>query len=177
MKPKLSLKAITRIAILSALSVALSYVRIYQLPQGGNVSLSMVPILLAYVYLDKTSAILTAIISGILQYIPDPYFINLLQWLLDYPLAWGALALPVILPEKLNKTLKIIFGGIIGGIGRFAFHFLSGILFFAMFAPKDVNPAIYYAIYNLSYIIPSIAISIIILLILDKMGIGKVFRV
>lgn len=173
MKYTLSLKTITRIAILSALSVTLSYIRIYQLPQGGNISLGMIPILFAYVYLDKPAAILTAIISGILQYLPDPFFLNPLQWLLDYPLAWGALALPVILPNRISKNLKTLAGGIIGGIGRFAFHFLSGMLYFAMLAPEETNPFIYVVTYILSHLIPSVAITIIVVLILNRLKIDK----
>lgn len=173
MNQKLPLRSIIRIAVLSALSCALSYIRIYQLPQGGNISLGIIPILFAYVYLDRPSAILTAIISGILQYLPDPYFVNLLQWLLDYPLAWGALALPVILPQNLNRIAKIVLGGIIGGIGRFILHFISGKLFFAMFAPEGMNPDIYVSTYILSHLIPSIVITIVALLILNRLRIGE----
>lgn len=173
MNQSLSLKKLVRIAVLSALSCVLSFIRIYQLPQGGNVSLGMIPILLAFVYLDKPSAILTAVLSGILQYLPDPYFINLFQWLLDYPIAWGALALPVILPSKLNRIAKIILGGIIGGAGRFVFHFIGGKLYFAMFAPEGMNPNIYVAGYILSHLIPSIIITIIAVLILNRLKIGE----
>ncbi|MEM3151439.1 MAG: energy-coupled thiamine transporter ThiT [Candidatus Bathyarchaeia archaeon] len=56
----------------------------------------------------------------------------------------------------------------IGIIGRFISHFISGIVFFASFAPEGMNPALYSAIYNGSYLIVEFIITVIIIYFLLK---------
>jgi thiamine transporter len=40
----------------------------------------------------------------------------------------------------------------LGIIGRFLAHFVSGIVFFAEFAPQGMHPAVYSALYNGGYL-------------------------
>ena len=54
-------------------------------------------------------------------------------------------------------------------VARFISHFLSGVLFFWMYAPEGMSPIVYSAIYNGSYILPEMVISgIIIYLIVQR---------
>jgi thiamine transporter len=62
-------------------------------------------------------------------------------------------------------------GIVLGGALRFGAHVLSGVVFFASFAPKGMNPLLYSIIYNGSFMLPEVAISVVLtLLLLRAMG-------
>ena len=73
-----------------ALSFALSYIKLFEMPQGGSVTLfSMLPIMLfSYIYGMK-KGLLVGVIYGLLQAVQDPYIIHPAQFLLDYPMAFA----------------------------------------------------------------------------------------
>jgi thiamine transporter len=82
---------------------------------------------------------------------------------LDYPLAFGALGL-----AGLFRRYPLV-GVAAALVARFISHFLSGVLFFWMYAPEGMSPIVYSAIYNGSYILPEMVISgIIIYLIVQR---------
>ena len=56
-------------------------------------------------------------------------------------------------------------GILLGTFGRFLCAFLSGIIFFGMYAPEGQNVIIYSAVYNGLYLIPEAAICIVIAMI------------
>jgi len=59
-----------------------------------------------------------------------------------------------------------VLGIILGGLGRFAMHVISGAVFFATYAPEGTNVWVYSATYNASYMVPELIISIVVMLIL-----------
>ena len=91
------------------------------------------------------------------------YIVHPIQVLLDYPVAFGCLGLA----GALRKKYPLIGVGV-GMAGRFFSHFVSGIVYFADYAPEGMNPIIYSAVYNGSYILPELTISLIIISILLK---------
>lgn len=42
---------------------------------------------------------------------------------------------------------------------RFLSHFISGVVFYGMYAPEGMSPIIYSAVYNGSYMLPEMVIS------------------
>lgn len=52
--------------------------------------------------------------------------------------------------------------------GRFLVHFLSGTWFFWMYAPEGVSPIVYSDMYNGSYMVVELAISLVIIDIIQK---------
>lgn len=56
----------------------------------------------------------------------------------------------------------------VGILGRFICHFISGIIFFAIYAPEGMNPLLYSAIYNGSYLAIEFIISSLIVYILVR---------
>ena len=56
-------------------------------------------------------------------------------------------------------------GYLLGAFGRFFFAFLSGYLFFAYYAPEGMDPLVYSALYNISYIGIEAAITCVIILL------------
>jgi len=70
---------------------------------------------------------------------------------------------------------KPIAGSGLGTLGRFVAHFLSGVVFFASFAPQGESPVLYSAVYNASYLVPEFFISSVIIYVLVKRGILKMY--
>jgi thiamine transporter len=99
----------------------------------------------------------------------EPYIFHPAQVLLDYPLAFGALGLAGFFQKR-----PLI--GVVAGItGRFLMHFVSGVVFFGIYAPEGMNPLVYSAIYNGSYLIPELVISGVIIYMLQKSKVLKIY--
>jgi thiamine transporter len=155
-----ALQRLVELGIAVALVVVLSNVRIYKLPQGGSITAgSMVPIFYIALRWGAKWGITAGIVAGIVNYIFDPFFTHPIQVLLDYPVAFGVLGLAGLFPGR------PVLGIIIGGAGRWLAHFVSGIVFFAQFAPKGVSPVLYSALYNGSYMLPEVVISAVLTLL------------
>ena len=144
----------TRKLVFSAVAVALamitSMIKIIDMPMGGSVTLfSMLFICLIGYWFGAGAGIITGCAYGLLQFIIDPYMLSIPQVLIDYPLAFGALGLAGLF-HKQKFGLQI--GYIVGVIGRFVFAILSGVIFFADYAPEGMNPWIYSIVYQGSYL-------------------------
>jgi thiamine transporter len=59
-------------------------------------------------------------------------------------------------------------GVVVAGFARFCSHFVSGILFWSAYAPPQLGPVLYSAVYNGSFLIPEFVISGILLYLLIK---------
>lgn len=157
-RERLTSRQIAEIGLALALSTILSEIKISGFwAQGGSVTAaSLVPIIIiAFRYGGKVG-LTVGVIHGLIQLIIGPYVVHPIQLLLDYPIAFGMIGLCGFFNK--NKILGII----VGLLGRFLMHFISGIIYFAQYAPEGWNPAYYSFIYNISYIAPEIIISIIV---------------
>lgn len=154
------LQRLVELGIAIALVVVLSNVRIYKLPQGGSITAgSMVPIFYIALRWGGRWGILAGIAAGAVNYIFEPFFVHPLQVLLDYPVAFGALGLAGFFQRQ------PLVGIVMGGAGRWLAHFVSGIVYFAQYAPKGTSPAVYSAVYNGSYMLPEVVISVVLTLV------------
>jgi thiamine transporter len=154
---KFDTRKITTASLCIALSFVLSYIKIFKLPQGGSITLgSLIPLFIfAYTYGVKDGVIVGAI-YGILQFIQEPYIVHWAQVIIDYPLAFGALGLAGLS----RKNIPV--GMVLGGVGRLFFHVISGVIFFASYAPEGQNVLIYSLVYNLTYLLPDLILCIVI---------------
>lgn len=164
-KHNASAKITTRQLVFSAMAIALamvaSMIKLMDMPMGGSVTLlSMLFIVLIAYWYGPVAGITTGMAYGLLQFVLEPIFYTLPQMLVDYPLAFGALGLAGFLH---NKKFGLQIGYILGVLGRFVFAFLSGVLFFASYAPEGMNPALYSTIYNGSYLLAEAVITLIII--------------
>lgn len=146
--------SVTKKLVFSAAAVALamltSYIKLWEMPMGGSVTLlSMLFICLIGYWFGPKYGLLTGIAYGLLQFIVDPYFVSLPQVLFDYPLAFGALGLSGFFSDK-KYGLQI--GYVVGVLGRFVFSTISGVVFFAAYAPEGMHPLVYSAAYQGSYL-------------------------
>lgn len=146
--------SVTKKLVFSAAAVALamitSYIKLFEMPMGGSVTLlSMLFICLIGYWFGPKYGLLAGLAYGLLQFVVDPYFVSLPQMLLDYPLAYGALGLSGFFSDK-KYGLQI--GYVAGVLGRFVFSTISGVVFFAAYAPEGWNPLVYSVVYQGSYL-------------------------
>ena len=146
--------SLTKKLVFSAAAVALamvtSYIKLWEMPMGGSITLlSMLFICLIGYWFGPKYGLLTGIAFGLLQFFIDPYIVSIPQVILDYPLAFGALGLSGFFCDK-KYGLQI--GYIVGVLGRFVFSTLSGVIFFADYAPEGMHPLVYSAAYQGSYL-------------------------
>ena len=157
-------KALAISALLVALSLILNQLVIFRMPQGGSITVfSMVPIVLCAYFFGVRRGLLAGMCVGLISLIFNPYVIHPIQLLLDYPLAFGSLALGGIFAAKKNGLIK---GYIVGVLGRYVFAFLSGLLFFAAYAEgSGMSAPVYSLVYNGFYLIPEAIITLVIIAI------------
>ncbi|WZL82975.1 energy-coupled thiamine transporter ThiT [Vallitaleaceae bacterium 9-2] len=160
---KMSVKALTYSSIAIAISFVLSQIKLFSLPQGGSITpFSMLFIILIGYFFGVKTGVLTGIVYGLLQLAFGGWVMHPMQLLLDYPLAFGALGLSGLFA---NQKHGLVAGILVGSMGRFVFHFLSGIIFFASYAPETWNPFVYSLWYNFSYIgVEGIVTAIVVLI-------------
>jgi thiamine transporter len=124
------------------------------MPYGGSVTLgSMVPIMLIAFRRDLKVGVTTGVIYGFVQMMLDGWFYSPVGMLLDYPLAFGVLGIAALFKKQ------SLFGVAVAVAGRFFFHFISGVVFFGIYAPENMSPVVYSAIYNGGYLIAELVIS------------------
>jgi thiamine transporter len=158
---RFSTKVIAETVMFVALATVLSYLKIFSLPQGGSVTAaSMVPILWLALRRGPKVGLFAATVYGLVQFALEPYIFNPVQVLLDYPIAFGLLGVAGFFQKR------PFIGVSLGIFGRFFAHFLSGIIFFASFAPEGMNPAVYSAVYNGGYMLVELVISIYVIYLL-----------
>ena len=160
-------KSISYAAICIAMSFALSYLRIVKMPQGGSITIASLLPLMIYSYMFGTrKGTFAGMIYGILQAFQDNYIIHPAQFLLDYPVAFACIGLAGMFAgvKALEKMPQVQFalGAIVAGLARFLIHFLSGIFAFGAFAPEGTPVALYSFTYQAGYVLPDIAIVIIV---------------
>lgn len=161
--PSRSNRQLTFCAICIALATVTSFIKIVSLPFGGSITLfSMLFISLTGYFYGLRAGILTGTAFGILQFILNPYVYAPIQILLDYPLAFGALGFSGFFCKK---KYGLLFGYSLGVTGRYLFHVISGYLFFQSYAPEGTNALLYTLGYNLTYILPEMILTLILLCI------------
>ena len=157
-----SIRIVAEATMAVALSVVLSFIKIYHLPQGGSITAgSMVPLLWISLRRGPRVGFFTCTVYGLIQFMVEPFFVHPVQLLLDYPIAFGVLASAGLFKEHPQIGVGI------GILGRFVAHFVSGIVFFSEYA-KGMNPAVYSAIYNGSYLVGELIVSSVLMFIIVK---------
>jgi thiamine transporter len=159
------MKNTTKKLVYSALGIALalvtSYIKLWEMPMGGSVTLlSMLFVCLIGYWFGLKYGLITGIAFGLLQFIIDPYMLSIPQVILDYPFAFGALGLSGVF---CNKKFGLQIGYVIGVVGRFVCSTLSGVIFFADYAPEGMNPWVYSIAYQGSYLGVELVLTLIII--------------
>lgn len=154
-------------AISIALSFALSYAKLFKLPQGGSVTFaSLLPLMVYCCMFGTRRGLVVCTIYGVLQALQDPFIIHPMQFLLDYPLAFGLIGVSGIFMEKgvfkEKKIVAFLLGGIIAVVLRYACHVCSGLFAFADYADLDkYGSAIVYSMAYNSFTFVDMALALV----------------
>lgn len=138
----------TRVMVEVALTVALSAVlhvatRAWQMPLGGTFSLEMLPLLVLGLRRGPVAGLVAGMLFGVVDYFMEPFFVHWVQLFLDYPLAFAAVGgiTGLWAPSwrrfaragrtALGTAAVIPAAVVTASLGRYLFHFASGVIFFA----------------------------------------------
>ena len=160
-KSTITTKQLGVTAVLLALAVVTDFIAPVRLPYGGSLSFcTMLFICLIGYFYGVKIGVMAGVAFGLLQLMLGGYVVHPIQALLDYPLAFGALGI-----SGFFRTRKygLTIGYIVAVGARYLFAVLSGVVFFAAYAPPG-SPVLWYSVtYNLTYILPEMILSLIII--------------
>lgn len=152
-------------AVAMALAFVLSYARLFKLPNGGSITFaSLLPLMIYCCMFGTRRGLIVCSFYGVLQALQDPYIIHPMQFLLDYPLAFGLVGVSGIFMEKgvfkEKKILAFLLGGVVAVLFRYICHVCSGTFAFATYT--DFKAALAYSLgYNATYVFADMAISLV----------------
>ncbi|MEM2102477.1 MAG: energy-coupled thiamine transporter ThiT [Candidatus Bathyarchaeia archaeon] len=95
-----------------------------------------------------------AIVHNIVWLVPAMVFFALSVWGVIERKAWQS---PLV-------------GVAVAGLGKFLAHFVSGVIFWSAYAPPELGPYLYSAVYNGSFLIPEFVISAFLVYLLVQRG-------
>ncbi len=162
-------------AVMVALATALSFIRIYQLPWGGAITLlSMLPIVLFSIRRGVMAGMIVSFLYSLIQF-AQGIMDGLFGWgltpgmliaciLLDYILAFSVLGVAGLFRKKDN--VGRICGIILALSLRFVCHFLSGVVIWKSYGELwdgffTKSSALYSLLYNGSFMLPELVLTVI----------------
>lgn len=162
-------KKMTLSAVMIALSAVLSMVKVYELPLGGSITLlSMLPVAAVAICYGTKTGLFVSILYAFVQIALDlgklmGYGMTPITWVgclvFDYIIAFGAIGLAGLWR---NRGIAGMCAGItIACIVRFISHFISGAIVFSVWCPEGWNVYWYSVVYNGSYMLPELIITVI----------------
>ncbi|HZK34557.1 MAG TPA: energy-coupled thiamine transporter ThiT [Bacillota bacterium] len=166
MKKGKEVKFTTRMLVMASLCIALSfvlsYIRLFRMPQSGSITpASMLPLILFAVIYGPIPGVFAGMAYGILQYFQGGFVVHWIQFIIDFPLAFGLLGLAGLYRKNM------VFSTFIAIFARFLMHFLAGVVFFSEITQaSDIMPSIWFSLtYNGTYLGIEFLISAFILML------------
>jgi thiamine transporter len=160
-------KRITEIAVLIAVAAVLeaisTFIPFLHMPQGGSVSLGMLPIFFIAFKYGVKDGMIAGFIFGIINFALGGFLIHWGSIFFDYFLAFTFLGLAGVFKNSaIDNKNAFIKGILLGGFLRYLMHSLSGVLFFAQYAGTEGAFIYSFIFYNLPYMTISIVLCIVI---------------
>ena len=163
-------------AVMLALSFALSYAKIFEMPMGGSVTLaSMLPIMLVSIKYGTVVGLSTGFVYSLTQLFQAFTGGNVFPYcesagtlvtciFFDYIIPFTLLGLAGIFKEiKLMKSSELgIYVGIVSAVTlRFVCHFITGVAIWGQWAPDGMGKYLYSFLYNGSFLAVDFLICIV----------------
>jgi len=163
-------KKLTESAVMLALTLILSYIKLLDLPYGGSITLcSMLPtILIAYRH-GLLWGFAIGIANGLLQLLMGMSNLSYATSaaaavaiiLLDYIIAFAVTGFGGIFKKIFkNQSLSLILGTAFVCILRYICHVISGCTVWAGLSIPDTEALIYSLAYNATYMLPELIIAV-----------------
>ena len=165
--PKLRiLLSIVEGALMVALAQVLGYLKIWRMPNGGSVTLVMLPIFVYCVRWGFGRGLLAAFALSVLQFLLDGGLALGWQSIIgDYLLAYTALGLAGLLSKRKGG---FFWGTLLGGFARLTVTWVVGATIWREYMPESffgmtmVSPWVYSLLYNGSYIGLSLVLCLVV---------------
>ncbi|WP_366924685.1 energy-coupled thiamine transporter ThiT [Metallumcola ferriviriculae] len=157
-----NIRMMVETGMLVGLAMALNMLKLFEMPQGGSVSLEMIPIFILAIRWGTGTGLIGGLLFGVGQLLLGAKIYYPMQALLDYPIAFTLLGLTGLWRKH------FYFGITAATLARGFAHVLSGVIFFAEYTPVGQNVWIYSLIYNGSYLLPELVLSVSVMAILTK---------
>ena len=140
-------------ALFIVLDVAVNTLGILQMPNGGSLGVSVIPLLMASYHLGWQKGTVVAVLSILLQYVTGPmYTPDLVGFLLDYFFAFSVYGLASLFPNY-----KWFYPGVlVPNLVRLICSTLSGILVWETAPWASL-------VYNANYMIPTAILCLVLL--------------
>ena len=168
-KRKMTLRCLCEGALLLALAQVLGYLKLWELPNGGSVTLSMLPIFVFCIRWGFGPGLLVSFAFGLLQLFLDVAYSAGWQSIIgDYLLAFAVMGFAGLFKGKFYLAT------IVACVARFLVHYVVGATIWAEYMPETffnmtmTSPWIYSLIYNGSYMLPSIILCLVVFALLYK---------
>jgi thiamine transporter len=179
MKNKLTLRALAEGAIFAALAQILSMLKFFELPQGGSITVAMLPIFIYCARWGFGPGLLASFLFGLIHLIISGAYAWGWQSILgDYLIAYTVLGFAGLF----HKRYYGFFIGIaVGGLARFLVHYLVGVWVWGEYMPETffgmtmTTPWFYSFLYNGSYMLIDMLLCLVVGLLLFK-PLGKYLR-
>jgi thiamine transporter len=166
-------------ALMIALAFILDQIKLLDLPYGGAISLSMIPLVIMPFRRGTGWGVFTAGVCSVLFLILGfsnvMYCATLLSQigciLLDYLLAFTVLGLAAFFAKPFgeHKLTGVVLGTVIVCFLRFICSFLSGALLWGAYMPDTFSKVwVYSLVYNGSYMLPSTILTALVVGLLYK---------
>ena len=169
---KSNLRSLCEGAIMVTIAQILSYIKLWEMPWGGSVVLSMIPLVLYAVRWGLGAGLLGGFAFGVLQFMFDGGFAIGWQSILgDYLVAFTVLGLAGLVARTKSGVFT---GTLIAGFARFLVHYVVGATVWAAYMPETFfgmtmhSPWFYSLLYNLAYMLPNIAITLLVFAVAYK---------
>ena len=173
---KNTLRTITEGAVLTALALALSYIKI---PIGlafggfgGSVDLVMIPIIIFALRRGCLWGLGVGLVFGTLKFfLAGGVAVNWQSMLLDYSVAYAFVGFAGLLRGKAGA---LPLGALVGCLARFAVHFVSGVTIYRILVPTEIlglttgSSAVFSILYNGSYMLPNTVLAVVLCALLKK---------
>ncbi len=144
------------ISLCVALSIVLSHLRLWQMPNGGSVTLQMLPLFILAFRRGGKAGLAGGLVFGLLRMLLSPHVYHPVQGILDYPLAFTLIGLAGYL-----RHFPIV--AMLGtSLLRFISHVVAGQVFFGHYAPEGMNPWWYSITYNGTHLVPEILLTLVV---------------
>lgn len=171
------LRALCEGAIMIALAQVLSYVKLYELPQGGSISPGLIPIFLYCVRWGFGPSMLVSTAYAVLQLLLDGAYAWGWQSIVgDYLVAFALLGLGGLC-WKLPGG--IYWGSLVATLGRFLGNYVTGATVWAEYMPEEffgmtmTTPWIYSALYNGFYAVCNLLLACVVFFLLQQTALRK----
>ncbi|RAK08106.1 thiamine transporter [Halanaerobium saccharolyticum] len=171
MQNKFSTRMMAEIGVAVALAVVLNFLKLWRMPQGGSVTLEMLPIFVIAFRWGLGAGMFSGLAYGLLQLMFGAYIIHPVQLIMDYPLPYmvlGVAGMFKIRKDKIIQPLKMFWAVVVASALRLIVHIISGVIFFSSYAPEGQNVWVYSTVYNATFLIPTTIVTYIVLIMVMK---------